>query len=192
MTVLSDASTNDSATRLGTRVRALRRERGMTLKTLGRLAGLSHPFLSQLERGLARPSVASVERIAEALGVTVGDLWAPDRPALAARLIRRDAGELAPHDVPGAPGGVRDILTGDGEAVRLREWSGGSRRWPEEATTEPGLVAIYVVRGELEVETGDAVHRLEEGDALRFDGAQPHRLRRTGTPATRALLVLVA
>src|SRR3954452_18821550 len=47
----------------------------MTLKELGRRAGLSHPFLSQLERGLARPSVGSAERIARALDVPVGQLW---------------------------------------------------------------------------------------------------------------------
>ena len=55
-------SVNDTAAELGARVRELRRERGLTLKALGSLAGLSHPFLSQLERGLARPSVGSVER----------------------------------------------------------------------------------------------------------------------------------
>ena len=56
----------------------------MTLKELGRAAGLSHPFLSQLERGLARPSMGSVERIARALGVPAGGLWSP------ARLVARE------------------------------------------------------------------------------------------------------
>jgi uncharacterized cupin superfamily protein len=51
------------------------------------------------------------------------------------------------------------------------------------------VIAIYVVRGELEVEVGGAVHRLDEGDALRFDGAMAHRVRRTGPPATRALFI---
>jgi transcriptional regulator with XRE-family HTH domain len=49
----SNLSTNGFETDLGARVRALRRERGLTLKGLGRLAGLSHPFLSQVERGPA-------------------------------------------------------------------------------------------------------------------------------------------
>jgi transcriptional regulator with XRE-family HTH domain len=51
----------------------------MTLKELGQEAGLSHPFLSQLERGLARPSMGSVERIAQALDVPAGGLWAHPR-----------------------------------------------------------------------------------------------------------------
>ena len=115
--------TDEATTALGARVRSLRQERGWTLKDLGREAGLSHPFLSQLERGLARPSVGSVERIARALGVPVGLLWS-------------------------AP-----------------------------------------ARGGLEVDLDGEIHALEEGDALLFDGGVPHRLRRTGGVATRALKV---
>ena len=40
--------------RLGAKIRALRKEHGLTLKVLAQLSGLSHPFLSQVERGLAR------------------------------------------------------------------------------------------------------------------------------------------
>src|SRR5690349_24836849 len=89
-TVLSSASTNGFETDLGARVRTLRRERGLTLKGLGRLAGLSHPFLSQVERGLARPSVSSVERIAAALDVSVARLWSPPRHGDAVQLIRHE------------------------------------------------------------------------------------------------------
>ena len=70
-----DSTDEATGVALGARVRSLRRERGWTLKQLGREAGLSHPFLSQLERGLARPSVGSVERIARAFGMPVGLLW---------------------------------------------------------------------------------------------------------------------
>jgi len=75
----SKSSPSDPVSTLGARVRELRHDRGMTLKGLGREAGLSHPFLSQLERGLARPSVASVGRIARALDVPVSTLWTAPR-----------------------------------------------------------------------------------------------------------------
>ena len=174
-------STNGFETDLGARVRALRRERGLTLKGLGRLAGLSHPFLSQVERGLARPSVASVERIAAALDVSVARLWSPLRQGEAVQLIRRDAGELDEH-------GVRE-LPGEAGAPVLREWSGRSRRWPDTFETQSGEVAIYVARGALEVDLDGSIHALAEGDTLRFDGAIPHRLRRSGGTATRALII---
>ena len=53
------------------------------------------------ERGLARPSVGSVERIAEALGVPVAHLWAPPRER-DVRIVRREEGI----------DGVRELLGG--------------------------------------------------------------------------------
>jgi transcriptional regulator with XRE-family HTH domain len=159
----------------------------MTLKGLGREAGLSHPFLSQLERGLARPSVTSVERIARALDVPVSTLWTTPRHA-AARLVRADDGKVAAHGDASAPGGVRKLL-GDGTALRVREWSGGPRSWPEDGDTTPGEVMIYVVRGAVEIDLDGEVHALHEGDSLFFDGTVRHRLRRRGGKRTRALYV---
>jgi transcriptional regulator with XRE-family HTH domain len=174
-------STNGFETDLGARVRALRRERGLTLKGLGRLAGLSHPFLSQVERGLARPSVSSIERIAAALDVSVARLWSPARQGEAVRLVRSDEGvrdEDGVRELPGAP--------------PLREWSAPHRRWPEEHDVQDGELAIYVARGTLEVDLDGSIHALGEGDTLRFDGTIPHRLRRTGGTQTRALIIAAA
>ena len=178
---------DDTAAYLGARVRQLRLERGLTLKALGGEAGLSHPFLSQLERGLARPSVGSVERIAQALGVPVTALWVRRRDT-PVRLARAGEGTITPHAEPGAPGGIR-ALPGDESALRVREWSGGSRSWPREMETAAGELLVYVVRGALEVDLDGIVHALDEGDALRFDGEMPHRMRRSGAVTTRALLV---
>jgi transcriptional regulator with XRE-family HTH domain len=169
-------SVNDTAACLGARVRELRRHRGLTLKALGRETGLSHPFLSQVERGLARPSVVSVERIAQALAVPVGALWAPRAPG-AVRVSRADEGA--------ATGGLRELPLSD-TAMRVREWSGGAD-WPEATETTTGEVLVYVFRGALEAELDGAVHDLGAGDALRFDGGVPHRFRSRG-PA-RALYV---
>jgi transcriptional regulator with XRE-family HTH domain len=175
-------STNGFETNLGARVRALRRERGLTLKGLGARAGLSHPFLSQVERGLARPSVASVERIAAALDVSVARLWAPPRHGDAIHITRKEEGTTTERDEQTQ----RDVLA---DEPTLTEWSARGRAWPKQPDVQHGDVAIYVARGALEVELGGTVHALSEGDALRFDGAIPHRLRRTGAPSTRALIV---
>ena len=157
-------SNDDTAATLGARVRELRRE-----------------------RGLARPSVGSVERIARALGVPVMALWAPRR-STPARVARADEGTTVPHHDHGAPGGIRE-LPDDGSALRVREWSGGSRAWPPEMQTAAGELLLYVARGAVEIELDGTVHALGEGDVLRFDGGVPHRLRRRGGVATRALLV---
>jgi len=183
----SEQGNDDAAACLGPRVRELRRERGLTLKALGGRAGLSHPFLSQLERGLARPSVGSVERIARALGVPVTALWSTRR-SRPARVALAAEGAVVPHAEPGAPGGVREVPDED-SPLRVREWSGGSRSWPRNRETAPGEILLYVARGAVEVDLDGSVHALEEGDTLRFDGEVPHRIRRSGGVSTRALLV---
>ena len=169
-------SINEAALCLGARVRELRHERGLTLKALGRSAGLSHPFLSQLERGLARPSVGSVERIATALNVPVGALWSTPRLETA-EIVR--AGDV---------NGVRDLWSGRG-GMRVREWAGGDRSWPAETETTSGEVLVYVVRGSIEVDVDGGTHVLGAGDAMKFDGAAGYRIRRRGPVSTRALQV---
>ena len=170
-------SVNEAASCLGARVRELRHERGLTLKALGRSAGLSHPFLSQLERGLARPSIGSVERIATALDVSVAALWSAPRTETV-EVARAEPGN-----------GVRDLWP-DSSGMRVRELSGGARAWSDEAaTTTSGEVLIYVVRGEIEVEVGGTELVLSAGDAMKFDGALPFRVRRRGPASTRALYI---
>lgn len=159
----------------------MRRERKLTLKVLGSRAGLSHPFLSQVERGLARPSLGSVERLAAALDVPVARLWSPPREGDEVAVIRRDEGAAG-------EGGMRELPLFEGVPV-LREWTAPSRRWPRERDVDSGEIAIYVARGAIEVELQDTVHALSEGDALRFDASTPHRMRRTGPVSTRALIV---
>jgi transcriptional regulator with XRE-family HTH domain len=183
----SQQPSSDPVALLGARVRELRRDRGMTLKGLGLQAGLSHPFLSQLERGLARPSMTSVERIARALEVPVSTLWTTPRQD-AAHLVRAGDGLVIRHDDTDAPGGVRELLA-EGTTLRVREWSGGARTWPDEGDTTTGEVLVYVVRGSVEVDVDGTIHALREGDSLFFDGTAPHRLRRRGGKRTRALYV---
>lgn len=61
---------------LGAAVRARRTERGLTLRALAKLAGVSERFLVQLEAGEGNISVARLEDVAEALGTTGAELLA--------------------------------------------------------------------------------------------------------------------
>jgi transcriptional regulator with XRE-family HTH domain len=184
--MLATPPVEDLGTSLGARVRALRRTRGMTLKALGRAADLSHPFLSQVERGLARPSMRSLERIARGLDVEVGELWSARRSS-GARVVRGDDGLVKDHADAQAPGALRTIAPG--EPLLVREWTGGGRRWSGPPWTAAGRAMVFVVHGGVEVEVDGTRHELNAGDAVYFDGDVPHRLRRTGGPATRAIYV---
>ena len=75
---------------VGERLRAIRRLRRATLKTVADRAGLSESFLSQVERGRANASVGSLKRIAAALGVNVADLFEPNGSTGRPRVLRRE------------------------------------------------------------------------------------------------------
>ena len=67
---------------LGTALRRLRRERGLTQRALGELAGVSRVTVAVLETGSrATADAATVERLARALGVSPAEFFAPQETA---------------------------------------------------------------------------------------------------------------
>lgn len=63
--------------RLGARLRALRRARGLTQERLAERAGLSYKFVGEIERGQGNPTLETLVALAEALDVDVADLFEP-------------------------------------------------------------------------------------------------------------------
>ncbi len=116
--------------RLGRRLRALRQARGLTLKQLAATASLSHPFLSQLERGLARPSMTSLERLARALGTSRVELFASaerdDDGGSAPTIVRADEGVVGPY----AEGTAR-LLTDGPRRFEPMEFRGSNTTAPD-------------------------------------------------------------
>lgn len=61
--------------RLGVRIRKLREQAGISQETFGLLSGLHRTYIGAIERGERNPSVLSLEKIANALKVSVRDLF---------------------------------------------------------------------------------------------------------------------
>ncbi len=148
----------------------------MTLVRLASLTGLSHPFLSQLERGHARPSMVSLDRIAAALASSQVELLA------AADAVVRQPGDTRP-DVLRANEGVRGQFA-SGEARLLAPGSRGFE--PMEFTgtnTDPGEYYvhdedefIYVMSGSVLVDLADqGTVVVDPGDSIYYYGGTRHR-----------------
>jgi len=164
------------AERLGQQIRGLRRARGLTLVQLAALAGLSHSFLSQLERGLAQPSMSSLGKIAQSLGSSQLELisGAADRDRdlveSTPTLVRANEGDAGPY--------------GSGQARLLVQ---GDRRFHpmlfESSNTDPGSFHsheedefVHVLEGACQVDLGDqGIFLLQTGDSLYYAGGTPHR-----------------
>ena len=60
---------------LGSYIRAERRAKHLSLRRLSEASGISNPYLSQIERGLRKPSAEVLQQIARALGVAIEQLY---------------------------------------------------------------------------------------------------------------------
>ncbi len=169
--------TEGAEERLGARVRELRRERGLTLVQLAEATGLSHPFLSQVERGLANFSLPSLRRIAVALETSPVELMA------AAEAV---VGGEAPPRVEVRRASDADDAVSDFAQDRAVALARGARPFLpmviECARTEPGEVFTHaedewvtVVSGELHLELDGEEQVLAVGDAAYYVGGVAHR-----------------
>ncbi len=168
---------------LGTRIRSLRQARRLTLRDVAERAGVTESFLSQVERDVTSPSIATVHRIARALDLSIAQLFTPD--ADTGRVVRREARQRIEY--PGL-GAVDEFLTAD-TSGRLQviqstiDPGGGTGADPY--THELDEEVVVVLAGVLDLWVGDEHYVLRQGDAITYPSRIPHWNVNNGTdPAT--------
>lgn len=159
---------------LGTAVRTVRLRRRLTLRALAQATELSESFLSQFERGLTQCSVASLRRIAEALGVELAHLFDIEGGANSRvlRLASRPTisfGNFA----------VKQLLTPIGpENVEVfsvtfeADGSTGDAQYTHGDSDE----FLLVQSGSVRLHLANDTFLLEEGDSIVFRSSVPHRV----------------
>jgi transcriptional regulator with XRE-family HTH domain len=173
---------------IGRSLREARRRQGMTLRAVAERAGVTESFLSQVERDIASPSIATLRRIAVALGTSIGTLL--DSAGPHAQLVRAAERKIVTY--PGL--GARDAFLTDGANARLQvieslvEPGGGTG--PEAYAHESDEECLIVLDGCLELWVGDEHYRLETGDAIRYPSRVPHRNQNPGPGPARILFML--
>jgi transcriptional regulator with XRE-family HTH domain len=173
---------------IGSSLRGVRRRRGMTLRQVAEAAGVTESFLSQVERDVASPSIATLRRIAVALGTSIGVIL--DEAGPHGQLVR--AGDRRVVTYPGLD--ARDEFLTEGTGARLQvilsvvEAGGGTG--PEAYSHESDEECLIVLDGRLDLWVGDEHHRLETGDAIRYSSRVPHRNRNPGPDTARILFVI--
>lgn len=181
----------DSLDRLGARIRHHRRQLGLTLVEVADQAGISQPFLSQIERGKAAPSMSTLEGLAHALGTTqahlldavtaggASDTGGPgdsgrDRAHSDRVDVQRSTEGATLTRAEGTVGGHTRLLPGGPGGTQFLEFV-ETNHVPGRFFEHPGQEWLYVTRGTVLLEVGDSLTRLEAGDVARYNGALPHR-----------------
>lgn len=159
---------------LGTRLRQLRKNRGLSLERLSKASSVSRAMLGQIELGHSVPTVNVLWKISRALEVPVASLISEARPPAAVIQRAADAKQLINHD---ATVSSRE-LSATSRPAELHEL----RFAPGAGETISGLPSgtahdLVVARGILELEVGGSTHVLNAGDAISFDAEGPHSYR---------------
>ena len=187
-TTAAAATNGDAQTGLGERLRAIRLLRRRTLKEVAGAAGFSESFLSQLERGRSSASIASLQRLAAALGVEVSDLFATEGLARP-RVLRHGARQL----VAWGKLGRKALLTPKPfhalEVVAAQFDPGGSTG-DEPYTHGDSEELLLVVAGRVHVQLGTQIHELETGDSVNYQSSTPHRVSNPGDATAEVVFVI--
>lgn len=186
---VADANPDAITQHLGDRVRQLRGERGWSLQMLASASGVSRSMLSQIERDQANPTLAVTLRIAQAFGMTLGDLVQVADASSAITVIR--ANDRAYHYRSDKHCRIRTLsplnLEKDVEFYEVQLQPGGAlRSAPHYQGTREFLT---IEKGHVRVESARDSELLGPGDSVSYRADVPHAIVNTGPK--EAVLFLV-
>lgn len=181
---------------IGRRLREVRRQRGVTLKQVAGAAGVTESFVSQVERGTANPSVATLRRIMDFLGETIGSLFVDSGHTGAG-----DSGDTGTVVRAGArrrlhqPSRVEEeyLLTPPGAKsleIMYVVFTEGGNSGAEPYTHESDEECVIVLAGRLDVGVNGEMHHLDAGDSLLLDPKLPHSYHNPGPGSATTIWVV--
>lgn len=161
---------------MGSKIRALRKDAGMTLAQLSERTGLSIGYLSQVERDISHPSIRTLTDIANVFDVSMGWLFQTPAPE------QRDEGHFV---VRGDKRGVMHLTPGIREEVLSPDLDGPLKLFlttlqpgassSSSNTSHKGAEAGLVLSGTLDLMLEGQTYQLETGDSFSFSSRVPHR-----------------
>lgn len=157
---------------VGSRIRALRTARGLTVTELARRAEVSTALISQVERDLTDPSLVTVRKIARALDIPLFSLFEEDAEDDVA-VVRRDRRMTVRS--PGGGIAYSRISAGRGRLEVLHGVLAPGGASAAEPWSHPSEECVLVTVGELVVEVAGNEYALGVGDSSQFDSRLPHR-----------------
>jgi transcriptional regulator with XRE-family HTH domain len=195
----------------GPKLKARRRARGMTLKQLAAKTGLSVGLLSEVERGLAQPSMSSLKKIAQAMQFSLFDFGDEQRQVdnretrSVSRLEQDPPWTAYRNDIKVVRSGNRkkliypklpavfELLTPDlnraFEVLYVR-FEPGFTSGPEPIVDPPGEKCVFILSGGVELQVGKKTIRLLEGDSACYPGNAPMSVRVIGDEAAKSVFIV--
>ena len=176
---------------IGRRVRAARTDLGWTLDHLAQRAGLSRRLLVNVEQGGTNPTIGTLLRLSDALGIGLPALVDTSGDPSAPVTVRRAADQTPMWTSPNDGSATMVAGTAPPDLCELWDW----RLGPGDAHTSEAHRAgtrelLLVLSGTVDLQVGDTEQRLKTGDSATFDGATPHAYRNASARPARFTLAV--
>jgi transcriptional regulator with XRE-family HTH domain len=163
---------------LGTRLKIVRENRGLSQRELARRAGVTNGTISLIEQNKNSPSVASLKKVLDGLPMSLSEFFALDVPPRdqvffkAEELLELTEGMVSFRQVGG------DLQGRNLQILHERYQPGADtgRSMLRHNSEEGGII----LQGQIEITVGDQRRVLGPGDSYHFDSRLPHRFRNTG------------
>jgi len=173
---------------VGGRLRELRQERDLSMRSLARLSGLSTNALSMIERGRTSPSVSTLYKLSEALEVPITAFFRTVPPRQG--IVYRKADERSRVEFQR---GLWEGLGGESFIGRVEPFmltlEAGATSGPH-GLVHSGHEFVICLNGKLEYEVEEQRYSLNPGDSLLFASRLRHRWRNPGKKVANVLFVL--
>jgi transcriptional regulator with XRE-family HTH domain len=173
---------------VGTRLRQLRTERGRSMRGLARDSGLSNNALSMIERGRTSPSVSTLYKLADALGVPITAFFRLE-PTKQDVVFRQAEGRKKVD----FPNGIWEGLGGEAFSGRMEPFlltlEPGGESGPY-GMLHSGNEFVMCLSGQIEYEVEEQKFNLNQGDSLIFASELRHCWRNLGNQSATAILVV--
>ena len=185
---LAAAQETNGKLELGERLRAIRLLRRLTLREVAAAAGVSESFVSQLERGRSSASVATLQRLAAAVGIEISDLFAAE-PQAGPRVLRREERQQLEWGHLGRKALLTPKPFHSLEVVTAAFDPGGSTG-DEPYTHGDSEELLLVLEGRVHVQLGRELLDLSKGDSVNYRSSTPHRVSNPGDASAEVLFVI--
>ena len=196
---------------LGEKIRSERLKKPLTLKQLAQKTKLSVSFLSEIERGLAQPSMVSLRSISQALGISLLHFQESDAEPVART-------ENHPLDIPPYPkperyitdvkvvrvgqrkklaypgrSGFYELLTPDlNRKLEVLYWQmePGLKSGPKPIVDPPGEKCLIILSGSLTIKVAGQVYQLDKGDSISYPADAPIWWQTNDREAVETILII--
>lgn len=182
------------APEIGSRLQSLRKAQGLSLEDMAMKSKISRSMLSQVERGLANPTFATLWALTQALRIDIADLIGQEQGA-APQAIERIEG----HNIPiisSADGKSRLKILSPPDTTGAIEWYeleiDPGARLSSQAHAQGCREHLSIHEGEVVVTSGEVSEQGHAGSTLRYAADLPHMIHNSGKTLMRGLLVVLS